>query len=225
MNTLFNKSSPIDAHFHPDGPIPDGYIGCAVGCDNDLQKGRFGTHGIHPWDITEEVKFFPPKQRMVIGEIGLDKQQKHRPYLPQQLRYLTEALEYAQRNNLPVVLHCVKAFHELKDILAKSESLTVYLHGYMGSFQQIEWFLRSVHTVYFGFSGRVVRSPKTKDCFTKIPLENILIETDSAPNPCDLWTNYSNLAKLKNWGLEETVVQIKQNFYQWLVPLIHPANL
>ena len=225
MSTLINKSSPIDAHFHPDGPIPNGYCGCAVGCDNDIQNGRFGTHGVHPWDITEHVPFSPPMQRMVIGEVGLDKQPKYRFHLPHQLDYLRNALEYAQHNNLPAVLHCVKAFNELKDILVNMNALSIYLHGYMGSFQQIEWLLSSQHTVFFGYSGRVVRSPKTTDCFTRIPFHHILIETDSAPNPGLLRDSYSHLAKLKNHGTEETVAKIRQNFIQWLEPLIHPANL
>lgn len=224
MSTSHKMSSLIDAHFHAEGTVPFGYRGCSINGENNFTEGVYGTHGIHPWKIKKGYQFIPPTKQMIIGEIGLDRQIQHLPFFNHQHNYLIEALHYAEQLQLPIVLHCVRAIPEITKLLKMHNSLSSYLHGYMGSYEQARSLLKVKPDLFFGFSPRAARSPKTLRCFKRLPIENILIETDSSPDLVILKSTYSCLSDLRGDSEAFIVHQMSVNFHRWLGPLSGPTN-
>ena len=224
MSTLPKESSLIDAHFHPTGPIPDSYIGCAIGPFDIDKIGVYSTYGIHPWDIEQSSTFTPPPTRRIIGEVGLDRQKQYLSTFQAQLSYLKAALHHAESQNVPIVLHCVRAFDDLCTLLKRQGRIHGYIHGYIGSYEQAQRIQRANSGLFFGFSPRAENSPKTMRCFEQLPLSQILIETDSEPNPRLLTHSYQMLATLKGLSVPEINSQMQLNFQRWLAPLCRPAS-
>ena len=132
---------------------------------------------------------------VAIGEIGLD---YYRDYSPpdQQRRCLLWQLELAARLELPVIIHDRDASADLLPILRgwhsalPSASLLKQqpgvLHAYSGSAEQA--LALAEFGFYFGIGGPVTyqNARERKLAAARIPLENILLETDApflTPHP------------------------------------------
>ncbi len=91
---------------------------------------------LHPWHLPAVFSGLPPGWTVMaenadaIGEIGLDRLRG--PDLSVQRRYLTEALNVAAELHKPVVLHCVRAWQELRLALRPFTGLRCLCHGFRG---------------------------------------------------------------------------------------------
>ncbi len=92
---------------------------------------------LHPWHLPAVFSGLPSDWKSMaekadaIGEIGLDRLRG--PDLSVQRRYLTEALNVAAELRKPVVLHCVRAWQELRLALRPFTGLRCLYHGFRGS--------------------------------------------------------------------------------------------
>jgi TatD DNase family protein len=216
MTTTNIKSSLIDAHFHPTHHIPTGYKGAACGKPVIHSEGVLWGVGLHPWDVQRNSKFIGAEQCSFVGEIGLDFMPKYKENTKAQIDVLNDALRYAQQNNKSVVLHCVRAHQELIKILKQFQDIRIYLHGFIGSTQLIEQYLKSHPNMFFGFTHQVTQSNKTISAFINLDIARILIETDNKANYDNLLLNYNTLSNIKDIKMDDLADQMKLNFSNWI---------
>lgn len=172
--------------------------------------------GLHPWYVKKASKNWLDKfnrlvqtENVYIGEIGLDGLIKGIDFSLQQDVFIAQ-LTIASEMNLPVSLHCVKAFDKMMDILRATPvpERGFIIHSYGGSADLINPLTKL--GAYFSLPGYFANERKViqRETFKKVPLERLLIETD-APDQLlpDLLNTYPLSDKMSN------------------KPLNHPFNL
>lgn len=146
--------------------------------------------GIHPWfsrdqlendlylltQLIETQKGNP--NFIAIGECGLDKSKADN--WQQQLAYFDIQIELANKLELPVILHVVKAHNEVLNVLKKT-NLTRggVIHAYSGS---VETGLEYIKLGFkLGIGALVVNknAKKLRRAVAELPVEALVIETDS----------------------------------------------
>ena len=153
-------------------------------------KNIFAGFGIHPSDATDDitnkldsVDFSGFK---FIGETGIDLFHSNNPSLEVQIRSFVKHLEIARTLDLPIEIHTRDAYEEVYDIIKNYQDVTIILHSFTGNLKWAKKFLKL--GAYISFSG-IVTFKNAKDLqnvMLNIPLDRILIETDSpflAPTP------------------------------------------
>lgn len=168
------------------------------------------TAGIHPWQAagrsaSELLPLAPDVQ--AIGETGLDLV-RGAP-LSEQLRLLREQLALAGKLQLPVVLHCVRAFEPLLRELRGRALRAVLFHGFIGSPEQAREAVDRGY--YLSFGERTFRSPKTLEALRLTPLDRIFCETDESDTP--IGGIYRRTAEAKGID-EETLAQALWDNYR-----------
>ena len=150
--------------------------------------------GLYPGSVAENwreeldaLEPYKDKGIVAIGEIGLD-YHEGLAFVEEQKEVLRIQLELAARMNLPVNIHLRDAWEDLLSILADCKHLNLRgnLHCFTASYEIYERANR-----YGDFSvgiGGVVtfKNSKLAKTLERIPLENILLETDApylAPVP------------------------------------------
>ena len=186
----------------------------------DIHTHNFTSHhielravGVHPWDAEkiciDDIDF---TQAQAIGEIGLDYACKVDKTKQEEI--FRKQLSIAEEMQLPVVLHCVRAFNPTLAILKEFHLRGVIFHGFIGSKEQAA---EAVKKGYFlSFGEGVVRSPKTIEAMRYTPLENLFLETDvSNKNIADI---YNLVAQLRGENIE-TLINYTTNNYNRLFKL------
>lgn len=122
-----------------------------------------------------------------IAEIGLEKAvaEVATPELWQkQCDFLEAQLALAKRFNLPVNLHSRKTHDVLFTFLKKAKlSNTGVVHGFAGSYDQAKRFVDLGYKIGVGGTITYARANKTREAIKKLPLESLLLETDSPDMP------------------------------------------
>lgn len=170
--------------------------------------------GIHPWDAAEACSRLSELQEQLkrcgaaaVGEIGLDYAPGRRNE-PCQTTVLAAQLQSASELRLPVIIHCVKAFEPLMELMETYPLPAVIFHGYTGSPQQTE---RLLAAGYYISAGPVsLRSPKTEASLRRAPLHRLFIETDDSDVPIERM--YTAVAALLNIPVPELKAVVYQNF-------------
>ncbi len=142
--------------------------------------------GLHPWQTATHdwkkllLKYIDNTAHACVGECGLDRWIKDYN-IEQQVDVFKYQIELAADRNLPLSIHCLKAWGPLLDVL-KSVNLPkrgFLLHSYSGSKELIP--ILAELGAYFSFSGYFLHPRKLSvlDNFRHIPPERLLIETDA----------------------------------------------
>lgn len=214
-----------------------------VGCDlADSQAamalsaavpGIYAAVGVHPHTastVTPEVlaalETLTQHSKVVAwGEIGLDFYYDHSPRDVQQHAFAAQ-LACAQRCSLPVVIHSRDAEPETLAILRQQPlPRSGHVHCFTGTPAMAEAVLDL--GLYIGFTG-IVSFPKAenvRDALRVVPLERLLIETDSpylAPvphrgrrnEPAFVQHVAEAIAQVKGVPLDEVLTHTTQNFYR-----------
>lgn len=117
---------------------------------------------------------------VAIGEIGLDYYYDNSPRDVQK-EVFRRHIQLAKEVDLPIVVHDRDAHGDILAILKEEqdEKLRGILHCYSGSYEMATVLIDM--GFYISFAGPVVfpKSTKLKEVAAKLPLERILIETDS----------------------------------------------
>jgi TatD DNase family protein len=187
---------------------------------NIVEKDKmiFGTYGIHPH---ETEKYIIDKRTIIeevsknnkiigIGETGLDFFYNHSDKA-RQIRSFKSHIEASIDLNKTLIIHSRNAEEETLEILNsyKENNLKILMHCFTGSLHFSKELLKL--NAYFSASGIITfkNSITLQNTFKTIPLEKLLIETDSpflAPIPMRGKKNEPSfilhtlkfLAKLKN---------------------------
>ena len=151
----------------------------------------FGTRG-EEFDYEKYKTLGQNKKVVAIGECGLDYyyepkgKEKRKAFRMRQRTTLGLQIKLAQELNLPIILHCRKAHNDLIEIVnskfeARNPKLRGVVHCYTGTLAQAEKFYEM--GFYFGFNGLIFKKvpalPNPQEVIANIPLERILLETDS----------------------------------------------
>lgn len=139
--------------------------------------------GLHPWFSAEEgwlekLEEFLGRVPSCVGEIGLD---GVRDVPGQEERFLAQ-LSLAGSLRRPAVIHCVKSWGPLLELLGKAGLPAFLLHAYGGSAGMVEAF--SALNGYFSFGGEIKdpKREKLRAALAAVPPERLLFETE-APGP------------------------------------------
>lgn len=143
--------------------------------------------GLHPWFITDRspnwLKSLENQLNnspRAVGEIGLDRYKNKGLYKEQEEVFLCQ-LKLSTERNLPVSIHCIKAWEQLYNLLRDNQlpERGFLLHGFTGPEEIIEPLTKL--GAYFSFPGSFASNKKIKqrNKFCKIPTDRILVETDA----------------------------------------------
>ena len=153
----------------------------------------FAAPGIHPLAAAEmsvealELLEHLAASSRAIGEIGLDYGYNHVPRELQRSVFRAQ-LFLALRLEIPVIIHCRRAFADLVTLLREvhRHSLRGVMHAFSGSPEiAAECVKRGLH---IGVAGAVTftNAIRPLEIVRQIPLDKLLLETDSpdlTPNP------------------------------------------
>ena len=192
----------------------------------------YGTIGIHPHEsstniitskqiienLNENSKFIG------IGETGLDFYYNNSEK-DKQIASFREHIDASIKTNIPLIVHSRDAEEETFNILNeyKNENLKILMHCFTGS----KVFSDKLMTLnsFFSASGIITfkNSLDLQDTFKSIPMDNILIETDSpflapVPNrgkknePSFIDFTAKKLAEIKDISKNELIESTTNNF-------------
>ncbi|TKI08677.1 TatD family hydrolase [Martelella alba] len=124
-----------------------------------------------------------PDKLVALGEIGLDEYMDD-PCTARQTALLEDQLYFAKQYNLPVILHSRRTHDRLAALLRRFNlPRTGVVHGFAGSYQQAQAFIRLGY--YIGVGGTITypRASKTRQAIARLPAERLLLETDAPDMP------------------------------------------
>tara|TARA_B100001741_G_scaffold182420_1_gene150186 strand:- start:192 stop:953 length:762 start_codon:yes stop_codon:yes gene_type:complete len=192
----------------------------------------YGTIGIHPHEsekdiikLDEIIKNFQENDKIIgIGETGLDFYYNNSDK-EKQISSFIRHIEASIKTNAPLIIHSRNAEKETYDILNdyKDKNLKILMHCFTGSKKFSEKLL--MLNAYFSASGIITfkNANELQDTFKSLPLDKILIETDSpflapVPNrgkknePSFIDFTATKLAKIKEISKSELIEITTSNF-------------
>ena len=194
----------------------------------------YGTFGIHPHEskkyINVDLNYILNEKRkhnkiIGIGETGLDFHYNHSDKKIQKASFI-EHIRAASQLNIPIIIHSRNAEIETYEILRnemKNLNLKVLMHCFTGSKEfahkliDLNCNISVSGIITFGNSTELV------DTISSIPMENLLVETDSpylAPvphrgrfnEPSYIVHIVEKLSKIKNISKESIISYTTNNF-------------
>lgn len=163
--------------------------------------------GIHPWDAEQDLPMPDFSGCDIVGETGLDYCSEASKEA--QLELFLRHLDIAERLQKPVVLHVVKSFEDVMLALRKHNIQGAVFHGFIGSKEQAT--RATDYGYYLSFGDRSLRSLRTRDVVTTMPIENLFCETDDRAD-ISIEEIYAEVAKLRGISTEELATQIEKNY-------------
>jgi TatD DNase family protein len=201
--------------------------------------------GLHPWYVNDRtpgwrenlLRFLDARPAAGVGEIGLDRWIEGNDPVAQAECFGWQ-LGIATERNLPVTIHCVRAWGALWDIVRGTTmpARGFLLHAYGGPAEMVRGFVD--RGAYFSFSTSFLHDRKAaqRDIFKWLPAERLLVETDApdlAPppernprpllhddgktinHPANLLVAYDALAGIREMKREELASLVGRNFGQF----------
>ena len=192
----------------------------------------YGTIGIHPHEsekdiikLDEIIKNFQENDKIIgIGETGLDFYYNNSDK-EKQISSFIRHIEASIKTNAPLIIHSSDAEKETYDILNdyKDKNLKILMHCFTGS-KEFSEKLMTLNS-FFSASGIITfkNSMDLQNTFKSIPMDNILIETDSpflAPvpkrgkknEPSFIDFTAAKLAVIKNISKQDLIKKTTDNF-------------
>ena len=192
----------------------------------------YGTIGIHPHEAGKEsitsdeiVNNLNKYPKIIgIGETGLDFYYENSER-KKQINSFIEHIEASLKTNVPLIIHSRDAEKETFEILNeyKNKDLKILMHCFTGSFEFAKKLINL--NSFFSASGIITfkNSLELQNTFKSLPLERILIETDSpflapVPNrgkknePSFIDFTAAKLADIKNLSKKDLIKKTTDNF-------------
>ncbi len=202
----------------------------------------YATIGIHPHeaklatdaDYAEMEQLARQPKVIAWGEIGLDYHYDHSPRETQQQVFLRQ-MELARTAKLPIVIHCRpsdgsdNAWDDCLDLLQQhwaSSGLGGILHCFSGDAAHASRALDMGFMISFSGNITFPKAQTIRDAAKDVPLDRILIETDSpfltpVPHrgkrnePSFVQETARKLAEIRDVAPEEIGRQTAENFYRF----------
>ncbi len=143
--------------------------------------------GLHPWYVPgrsqkwlERLESLLRTSRAGVGEIGLDRWIEPRDEKAQEEAFRLQ-LALARRYQRPAMIHCLKAWGWMMDLLRSEGPLPdgLLFHAFGGAVEFIEPL--TMLGAYFSFGGNVLEEKRARmrAAFQSVPLDRILVESDA----------------------------------------------
>lgn len=166
--------------------------------------------GLHPWYAAgrsqkwlDRLESLLQTCRAGIGEIGLDRWIEPRDEKAQEEVFRLQ-LTLARRYQRPVMIHCLRAWGWMMDLLRAEEPVRdgLLFHAFGGAVEFIEPLTKL--GAYFSFGGNVLEEKRARmrAAFQAVPLDRLLVESDAPdllpPEPFRPFAFQDSLGKLRN---------------------------
>ena len=194
----------------------------------DFIYTSMGVHPCETGELTEEnfteiISYLREEKVKAIGEIGLD-YYWNEPERELQQYWFRRQLQLAHEYNLPVIIHSRDAAADTYRIMKEERAadLKGVIHCYSYTKETARDYLQ--WNYYFGIGGVITfqNAKKLKEAVEYIPLENILLETDSpylSPvpyrgkrnSPLNLPFVAEEIAKIKGISAQEVIKVTTEN--------------
>jgi len=154
------------------------------------QPGLHPAYGLHPMYLAEHrpehldqlAGWLERERPVAVGECGLDFHVEGLD-LEAQRRYLQRQLELAKDFTLPVVLHARRAVEDITLALRRIGGLSGVVHSFSGSAEQAAQLWKLGFCLGFGGPITYPRARRLREIVAAMPLEFLLLETDSPDQP------------------------------------------
>jgi TatD DNase family protein len=221
------------------GPGPE-KLDCAIPFA-EQQDWIYATIGIHPQEASKfrlehigQLRELATHPKVIAwGEIGLDYHYDHSPHDVQENAF-HEQMSLAKQAKLPIIIHCRDAWADCLSMLEefwKPTGLGGILHCFSGTLEEAEQGLAMGFMVSFAGNCTYPKAQSIRDVARDLPLDRILIETDSpylAPQayrgkrnePAYVGEVAKAIANVRNLTPQETAAATSENFRRFfkLVP-------
>jgi TatD DNase family protein len=208
----------IDIHTHNLKTENDGEFRLIVG-KNSL--------GIHPWELNassdlsyikkrfEELSYALSKDVLAIGECGLDRKRSNIHSIADQLEVLSWHLDWSMKEKMPIIIHCVRSFSDLLQVLkAKKHLGKILIHDFSGNQSEASSLLK--YDCYFSFGYKLFNdNSSVGEMLRKIPLERVFLETDDQIkySIMDIYKKAALLLDLDFFDLEKILEENLSSFF------------
>jgi len=207
-------------------------------------------YGLHPWylserspDWLENLEHRVRGGKAVIGEVGIDHGVENRDDAVQEEIFIRQ-LDLGYTLDLPVTIHCVRAWGRLNDLLRANRHRIpgrgFLLHAYGGSAEMVRGFADLGARFSFSARAGTEGAANLRRALKAVPADRLLIETDApALPPPPVWTEidlvdaetgrrinhpaniaagYRFVAEFLERPLERLAEQVERNFVQLFGP-------
>ena len=191
---------------HPESEI----LSADVLSFSSIGKNEYLSVGIHPWYLADNDadnqleslrKAIGNRQVVALGECGLDKLKG--PSMELQTSVFRKEIALAEEHNLPMVIHCVKAYNELVQIKKSTHPQQPWIiHGFRGKEALAKECLQHGFHLSFGAYFQ-------EDALRAVPVEKLFVETDESGMAIE--EVYLRIARTRGMELEELTESIKKN--------------
>lgn len=152
--------------------------------------GLHPAYGLHPMyleahdpgHLVELEQWLARERPVAVGECGLDFYAANLDR-DRQYAYLMPQLELARERDLPVVLHARRAVDEITAAIRRVGGLTGVVHSFSGSAQQARKLFDLGFCIGIGGPVTYERATRLRGTVARMPLEFLLLETDSPDQP------------------------------------------
>jgi TatD DNase family protein len=154
------------------------------------ESGLSPAYGLHPMYLAEHqlehldelAHWIEREKPAAVGECGLD---FHIEGLDadQQRQYFQRQLELAREFDLPVIVHARRAVDEVIAMIRRIGKLTGVVHSFSGSVEQAQQLWKSGFCLGIGGPVTYERARRLRGIVANMPIEFLLLETDSPDQP------------------------------------------
>ena len=155
----------------------------------DQRDWIYATIGIHPHEakevtpahLDELAKLAKHPKVIAWGEIGLDYFYDHSPKEAQQ-KVFREQMALAHSAKLPIIIHCRDAWTDCLSMIEqhwRPSGLGGILHCFTSTLEDARRGIEMGFMISFAGNSTYPKTQNIRDVAKQLPLENILIETDS----------------------------------------------
>lgn len=196
------------------------------------------TLGIHPWELTlpfDRNEFDQKWAELIkrtdgiyaIGECGLDRVHENIASIEDQKYVLLKHFEEAAKRKIPLILHSVRTYSDILEILKKIKfPYPVLLHAYGGNDHEMHELLK--YPVYFSYGARLFNTDKR---LLITPIDRLLLETGDQLDYSigDIYKKASESLGMELGQLEDTLEKNFLTFFDKLddisaADFIHDLN-
>lgn len=187
------------------------------------RKHKWYTTGYHPWwtlELLNEQELHHIGNTIQsdpwclgVGECGLDRLKGGAAHL--QMQNLMLQIELANQLGCPVIIHCVRAYHDLLYVYRNMAKTPWVIHGYRRHAALAKQILDA------GIMISVAPDRNMKPSFTEtlkyVPLDQVFIESDS-DRSIPLKERYSIFSEIRQLRVQDIRQQMLENakiFFSW----------